>query len=202
MSHLPLNPAFPHSGRATRNGLLSLLIALAAIAVSSCSTMPTSARMPGEQKTTEAPKPVTRMIDMGGYKLRIRTAGQAGANLPTVVFESGLGTPLENWKEVQRDVARETATFAYDRAGIGRSDSDHETPTIKHIVSELHALLAKAKIPPPYVLVGHSSGGPAVRLFAAHYPGEVAGLVFVDPSDWKDTGDQELRAFAGAQSEQ
>lgn len=39
----------------------------------------------------------TRMIDMGGYQLRVRLGGPVVAAQPTVVFESGLGTPLENW---------------------------------------------------------------------------------------------------------
>ena len=127
---------------------------------------------------------VTRMVDVGGYKLRVRTAGAVAGGRPTVVFESGLGTPLENWDAVQRDLARETATFTYDRAGIGGSEPGRAAPTLPHIVAELHALLAKTGTRPPYVLVGHSMGGPAIRLFAARYPGEVAGLVYVDGVDF------------------
>ena len=128
--------------------------------------------------------PVTRMVDVGGYKLRVRTAGTAAGGRPTVVFESGLGTELENWDVVQRDLARETATFTYDRPGIGGSEPGRAAPTLPHIVAELRALLAKTGTRTPYVLVGHSMGGPAIRLFAARYPGEVAGLVYVDPTDF------------------
>jgi pimeloyl-ACP methyl ester carboxylesterase len=126
----------------------------------------------------------TRMVDMGGYRLRVRQSGRAAAGQPTVVFESGLGSPLETWDAVQREVAGETATFAYDRAGIGGSEPGRAAPTLTHIVTELHALLGRADARPPYVLVGHSMGGPAIRLFAARYPREVAGLVFVDPTDF------------------
>jgi pimeloyl-ACP methyl ester carboxylesterase len=129
----------------------------------------------------------TRMIDMGGYRLRVRTAGAAAGGQPTIVFESGLGTPLETWDAVQRDLARETATFVYDRAGIGGSEPGRAAPTLEHIVQELHALLAKAGVRPPYVLVGHSMGGPAIRLFAARHPDEVVGLVYVDPTDFTQT---------------
>ena len=33
----------------------------------------------------------------------------------------------------------------------------------------------------PYVLVGHSSGGPYLRVYAATYPADVAGMVLIDP---------------------
>jgi len=41
-------------------------------------------------------------------------------------------------------------------------------------------MLQHEKIPPPYVLVGHSLGGTFAKLFARMYPGEVAGAVLVD----------------------
>ena len=55
--------------------------------------------------------------------------------------------------------------------------------------AELHALLAAANIPPPYVLVGHSFGGLSIRAYASSHPEDVAGLVFVDPAhpeDWRE----------------
>ena len=48
------------------------------------------------------------------------------------------------------------------------------------IVAELHAVLKKAGIQPPYVLVGHSLGGLYISLYARAYPEEVAGLVLLD----------------------
>jgi pimeloyl-ACP methyl ester carboxylesterase len=47
-------------------------------------------------------------------------------------------------------------------------------------VSELHAILQAASIPPPYLLVGHSIGGTYMELYARMYPHEVAGIVLVD----------------------
>lgn len=43
-------------------------------------------------------------------------------------------------------------------------------------------MLEELRIPPPYVLVGHSYGGLLVRVFAHRYPAEIAGLVLVDPA--------------------
>jgi hypothetical protein len=48
------------------------------------------------------------------------------------------------------------------------------------VVADLHALLQAAAILTPYVLVGHSTGGLIIRLYASTYPKEVAGLVLVD----------------------
>jgi hypothetical protein len=53
------------------------------------------------------------------------------------------------------------------------------------LATDLQTLLERAGVPGPYILVAHSSGGPYVRVFAAQYPDEVAGMVLLDaqPSD-------------------
>jgi len=54
------------------------------------------------------------------------------------------------------------------------------------VSGRLHTLLSRANVSPPYVLVGHSLGGVYVRYYAHRYPGEVAGMVLVDPgSEWQ-----------------
>jgi carboxylesterase len=52
-----------------------------------------------------------------------------------------------------------------------------------------------AGVPGPYVLVGHSLGGIIVRLFAATYPDEVAGLVLVNPAVHTERWDRHLLPF-------
>jgi pimeloyl-ACP methyl ester carboxylesterase len=49
------------------------------------------------------------------------------------------------------------------------------------VADDLHTLLAKAGEAGPYLLVGHSTGGPYVRVYASKYPDEVAGMVLLDP---------------------
>ena len=56
-------------------------------------------------------------------------------------------------------------------------------------VDELHMLLERSGVAPPYVLAGHSLGGVYVKLYAQRYPAEVAGLVLVDPADECDLSD-------------
>ncbi len=41
-------------------------------------------------------------------------------------------------------------------------------------------MLQKANVPMPYVMVGHSLGGAAVRVFVSDYASEIAGVVLID----------------------
>jgi pimeloyl-ACP methyl ester carboxylesterase len=131
--------------------------------------------------------PPKTLVEVDGHKLNVRLAGTARPGVPAVVFESGLGSTIDTWGAVPSDIAGSTRTVAYERAGIGASEPGAEPRTIKQIVTELHALLTKIEVPPPYVLVGHSYGGPIIHTFAATYPKEVAGLVYVDPTDFTQT---------------
>jgi pimeloyl-ACP methyl ester carboxylesterase len=131
-------------------------------------------------------------IDAGGLKLRVQIEGQAREGQPTVVFLSGLGEGVEAWKPVQPAVAQFARTVSYDRAGLGQSELEEVRPTFQRVAAQLHTLLQNAGIKPPYVLVGHSIGGPHIRMFAGLYPGDVAGLVFVDPTDFTQTRADQL----------
>ena len=137
-------------------------------------TMKTSA----ERLADEEVRPGTA-VDIGGYRLNVQTMGAGDV---TVVLEAGLGDDLGVWNKVLPNVAKHVRVVAYDRAGLGYSDSSPSSRTPEQIATELHALLRRAGIAPPYVLVGHAEGGFSVRRFASLYPGEVAGLVLVDAS--------------------
>ncbi len=129
-------------------------------------------------------------VDAGGHRLRLFVSGTGS---PAVVFESGgtggSGPPLESWERVQVPVSTFTRTVAYDRAGTGFSALGPKPRDGRQIAVELHTALRNAGVPPPYILVGHSFGGPLIRVFAGIYPADVAGLVLVDPTqedfiDW------------------
>lgn len=116
--------------------------------------------------------------DVGGHRLHMLIVGQSG---PTVVLESGLGGGL-GWEKVRSGIGGFARTITYDRAGFGNSEPGPQPRTAQQIALELHTALRHAGLPPPYVLVGHSMGGPYVRVYAALYPDEVSGLVLVDPT--------------------
>ena len=123
--------------------------------------------------------PPGKLVDIGGYRLHIQSAG---TGQPTVILDAGMGASSIDWFLVQSEIAKFTRVCAYDRAGYGWSDAGPNPRTSQQIVNELHTLLETAKIPPPYILVGHSFGGINLRLYANQYPDEVAGIVLVDAS--------------------
>ena len=77
-------------------------------------------------------------------------------------------------------VSRFTRICTYDRAGYAWSDSGPKPRTFSQLNLELRDALSKLRERGPFVLVGHSYGGPVVRNFAATYPHEAAGMVLVD----------------------
>lgn len=135
------------------------------------------AQRPG---TPEGPPP-GQLIDIGGHVLHLHCTGPVGAG-PTVIFESGGGAFSTDWKAIQALLGSHVRTCAYDRAGSGWSEAGPTPRTLRQEVFELHALLETAKVPGPYVLVGHSIGGLLVRLYAEKYATNVAGMVLVDPT--------------------
>jgi pimeloyl-ACP methyl ester carboxylesterase len=100
-----------------------------------------------------------------------------GSGGPTVVLEPGLGevSPAMGW--IAPVVARDTRVCVYDRAGRGWSDTADGPQDAVQTTTDLHTLLDHAHIPGPYVLAGHSFGGPYILTFAATYPDQVAGMV-------------------------
>ncbi|CDO86210.1 hypothetical protein AWC29_29630 [Mycobacterium triplex] len=157
-----------------------------------------------------------------------------GRGSPTVILESGYHNSSDPWSQSYADppavgpgvlpaLADEHRVCAYDRPGTLRfpdppSITDRSSPvamprTARDVVQDLHALLAAAHIPGPYVLVGHSLGGLFIRLYAQTYPEQVRALAFVDAfpieipslmgSDWpiyRRQLDMPLPQFANADS--
>ena len=137
----------------------------------------TAATACAAQTPNQAPKPTGAMVDLGGHKLHVHCAG-TGA--PTVIIENGFQEYSFDWILVQQEVAKFTRVCTYDRAGYAWSDPGPKPRTFAQINLELHDALEKLGEHGPFVLVGHSFGGPVARNFALRYPKHVAGMVFAE----------------------
>jgi len=104
-----------------------------------------------------------------------------GAGSPTVVFLSGMGFTTTTWDQVRADLGRHVRTCAWDYPGTGRS-TGAPMMTAQRAASSLAGTLRAAKIPMPVLLVGHSIGGLTTGLYVGEHPGDVSGVVLLDPT--------------------
>lgn len=118
------------------------------------------------------------LVQVGARKMFLNCTGSAFG--PTVILEAGSGDSSEVWAAVQKQVEQFARVCSYDRLGAGKSDKLAAPHGANEIVDDLHQLLDAARLPQPYVLVGHLIGGIYVRKYAALYPTEVTGLVLLD----------------------
>jgi pimeloyl-ACP methyl ester carboxylesterase len=142
--------------------------------------LPATTVVTQDQATRPPFPPPGKLVDVGGWRLHLNCTGEVRASQPTVILEAGVGDFSVEWSLVQPDVAKFARVCSYDRAGDGWSDLGPHPRTLRQIVYELHTLLDKGGVKPPFVLVGHSYGGWLVRLYASTYPTEVAGMVLVE----------------------
>jgi pimeloyl-ACP methyl ester carboxylesterase len=167
-------------------GLIGLLAACSA-ASPAVSTAPSSST--SAATATIAPSPsvadttsqdMLADLDIGGRTMHILCVGPTDTGRPTVIFESGLGGDAGQWGDVIHELNGSTRACAYDRAGSGSSTPATVGRTTADQVDDLRALLAVAKVAPPYILVGYSSGGWNVMVHADADPADVVGAVMVD----------------------
>jgi pimeloyl-ACP methyl ester carboxylesterase len=129
--------------------------------------------------------PPGRLIDNGEARLHAFVTGTG----PAVVFEAGIAATSLSWRLVQPEIAIFAQTVSYDRAGLGWSAASSKPREVWQMVEELRTLLDRVKVPAPRVLVAHSYGCLIALGYAARYPGEVAGLILLDPVgivEWAD----------------
>jgi pimeloyl-ACP methyl ester carboxylesterase len=153
--------------------LTPLLLVLAAASVGAFAQNITAARdgaaypVPGET------------FAVGDHRLHLDCHGTGH---PTVVLFNGLGETSASWDGIVDQVDDTTRVCAYDRAGQAWSDDVATPQDGVEAAKDLHLLLATAGEEGPFVLAGHSSGGPYAMAYAAQHPDDVAGMVLLDSS--------------------
>jgi pimeloyl-ACP methyl ester carboxylesterase len=146
---------------------------------SGCGADHSSATAKAARRQTMATRPLQARVNVGGYKLYLDCTGRGS---PTVILEAGYGDDHTVWRHVQASVAAFSRVCSYDRADLGESGHRPGNTMVgaQELAQTLHTLLVNARVPGPYVLVGHSLGGPIVRLYAYQRRSQVAGMVLVD----------------------
>lgn len=115
-----------------------------------------------------------------------------GTGSPTIVIEAGEGQLSDEMGPITPALAERGRVCSYDRANLGQSGPAPTPRTARDVVDDLHALLGAAAVPGPYLLIGHSGGGPYVQLYARVYPTEVAGVLITNSvppcAEWMEKG--------------
>ena len=183
----------PNSRVCVRLGA-TLACALLLIGSAAAAAGATTQRDDGRAQIAFAPGDFAGLVGIGGgRRMYIECHGRGR---PVVVLDAGLRSRSDFWIErteetkgraVVPGIARFTRVCIYDRPGttlgtteFSRSDPVPMPRTARDTVADLHALLRAARVPGPYVLGGHSTGGLITRLYAATYPKQVVGMVLVD----------------------
>jgi pimeloyl-ACP methyl ester carboxylesterase len=141
-----------------------------------------------------------KLVVVDGKKMTYKTINLENRKdgSPILVFESGLGGGT--FDPILTFLPSNISSIQYARNGIGQSELDLEITSDSQVAERLHNLLLTLNIKPPYLLVGHSIGGPYIRLFASKFPDEVCGLVFSDPTDFMLTAEENEKARIQSES--
>jgi pimeloyl-ACP methyl ester carboxylesterase len=138
------------------------------------------------------------MVDVGGRRMRIVCMGPENTGEPTIILEAGAFGFAADFGTVQDQLtAKGLRNCAYDRAGMGYSDPSPKPRDGIAIAEDLETLLAAARVPPPYVMVGHSMAGLRLREYAGRNPDKVVGVVLVDAATPEALQDPGTRDFVG-----
>ena len=144
-----------------------------------------------------SPKPVPpgKLVNVNGTNIHVRAEGDK-KSFSTVIIEAGAHSNTDMLHWIAEGLKDKTRVIRYDRDGkwfSEASNSDNRSP--EFYAHQLHELLTKTGEKPPYILVGHSMGGPYTRIFRDLYPNEVKGMVFIDsshPEQWNRLAQKEL----------
>lgn len=141
------------------------------------------------------PFPPGKLVNVNGTDIHVRVEGEK-KSLPTVIIEAGAQSNTDMLHWIAEGLKNNTRVIRYDRQGKWFSESgNNDNLSPEFYAHQLHELLEKIGEKPPYILVGHSMGGPYSRIFRDLYPNEVEGIVFIDsshPEQWKRLAQKEL----------
>lgn len=180
MNRLKLNPFLPRLGQIKLGRAAAAVVAVAALLAGAQETL----RHQRHSRLSEG----ATLTHTGTHALRLHCTGEGHT---TYLLEAGATGFAETWHWVQQTLDDGARVCAYDRAGMGLSESAPQGFEVGRTARDLRAALTAAGEEGPFVVVGHSLGGFFARDFAAQYPSDTAAVVLVDASH-----EQQLDVFS------
>jgi pimeloyl-ACP methyl ester carboxylesterase len=129
------------------------------------------------------------LLQQAGHRQRmhVRLGGNPTGFCLFVIESGGGGMNCGQWELLERHLVEHGLVLSYDRAGIASSDGEKSGVGASEVAERLSGILADVNIEKPFVLIGYSLGGLYARYFAATRPGNVLGLVLLDPTPLSDS---------------
>jgi pimeloyl-ACP methyl ester carboxylesterase len=124
----------------------------------------------------------TKITNFKGKNLEI---SQRNGTTPSIVLISGFNSELGTWNPLFQKLDPFISWFAFNRAGVGKSENVNGKRDALTIAQETKAILEANQVKPPYILVAHSMGGVYARMFYHLYPNQVKGIVLIDATHEK-----------------
>lgn len=173
----------PADARSTtpRRRLRTLGIAAATVAGLLLTSTATNLAMNQAERSATVPYGQRVQTSHGALNV-VHTPGN-GRTGQSIVLLSGLGTPAPavDFAPLIRELG-DYDVVVVEGFGYGYSDQPPLERSVENITSELHEALAKAEVPRPYVIGGHSIAGFYTLAYANRYPTDVVAVIGIDPT--------------------
>jgi pimeloyl-ACP methyl ester carboxylesterase len=130
-----------------------------------------------KQIAADGRPPLGQFYEVDGRQLWLHQSGTGG---PAVVILPGASAVGLDYLNIGDQIGQFTTSVLYDRGGTGWSGEAPLPRAAAEVATELRDLLRAADVPGPYLLVAHSLGGGYARRFAQLFPGDVAGVLYLD----------------------
>lgn len=109
----------------------------------------------------------------------------SGKGKPVIVLLSDSGQQFDDWQVMIKQLSNVGTVFAYDRAGVGKSEQlmDELSPRdAKSIATRLQAVLKASDLQGPYIFVSYGLGSSYARYYARNFPKQTKGILLINPA--------------------
>lgn len=169
--------------------VMSVLLAAGVLAFLAIPLMVPS-RTSGTLGYRQAAGVTAEFVNINGLDVHVQVqpySGSCDCSEPVFVLLHGFGASTFSWRDVMAPLSDLGAVVAYDRPGFGFTERPvswtKENPYgDEGNLSLLRGLIHRFASGHSVILVGHSAGGALAAEYALRHPGEVSGLVLVDPA--------------------